>query len=115
MTNFAITRDNSGAVAYGLNFCDTNYYVQLAAGVEQTLTVPATTNYNNFEVIFSYTPGGSVWIADGSVAITLPTGAFTATSAQLNPSVRLAAKGDTLRFISPDAATCVGVSFYGIA
>lgn len=114
MTAFTITRDPTGAVAYGLRFCDTNQYTVLTTNTEYTLTVPATSNYSQFEAVFNYTPGGSVWVANGSVAITLPTTSFAATSAQLNPTVRLVNKGDTLRFISGDTGTVVGVSFYGV-
>lgn len=114
MTVFTINRDVTGAVSYGLPFCDNNQYIVLTASTESTLTVPANTNFNKFEAVFAITPGGSVWIADGSVTLTLPTTSFTATSAQLNPSVRIVNKGDTLRFISGDTATAVGVSFYGI-
>lgn len=116
MTMFNITRDNTGAVAYGLEFCDNNQYIELATGVEDTLTVPANTNFNTFQAVFSYTPGGSVWVGTGGVAITLPlAGTFSATPAQLNPPVRIVEKGETLRFISADTGTCVGVSFYGVA
>lgn len=115
MTVLNITRDVSGAVAYGLPFCDNNQYIVLTTNTEATLTVPSNTNFNVFDAVFAISPGGSVWIADGSVAITLPTTSFAATSAQLNPSVRRVLKGETLRFISGDSATAVGVSFYGFS
>jgi hypothetical protein len=115
MTTFNISRDVSGAVAYGLPFCDNNEYIELDMGVEATTTVPDDTNFTNFNVVFAYTPGGSVWVADGSVAITLPTNSFAATPAVLNPPVRTAKAGDTLRFLTGDTGTCVGVSYYGVS
>ena len=116
MTVFAITRDNSGAVAYGLEFCDNNQYIELVATVEDTLTVPSNTNFDKFQVVFGYTPGSTVWVGTGSSPISLPAaGTFGATVAQLNPTVRIVDKGTTLRFITADANVGVGVSFYGIA
>lgn len=115
MTVLNITRDVSGAIAYGLPFCDNNQYIALATDTEVTLTVPNNTNFSVFDVVFQYTPGGSVWVADGSVAITLPSSSFAATPAQLNPPVRRAKMGDTLRFRTGDTGTVVGVSFYGFS
>lgn len=115
MTVFDISRDVSGAVAYGLPFCDNNQSVELAAGVEQTLTVPNDTNFSVFNVVFSFTPGGSVWVGKGSVAVALPGAAFASTPGVLNPTVRTAKAGETLRFITGDSDTCVGVSFYGFS
>lgn len=115
MTVFDITRDVSGAVAYGLPFCDNNQYISMPTDTEVTLTVPNNTNFSIFNAVFSFTPGGSVWIADGLTTITLPSGSFAATSAVLNPTVRSCKSGDTLRFRTGDTGTAVGVSFYGVS
>lgn len=114
MTQFKITRDNSGAVAYGLSFCDNNQYTVLTTDTEYTLTVPTTTNFSYFNAVFSITPGGNVWASDGATTLTLPTTSFASTQAQLNPTVRLVKAGDTLRFRSGDTGTAIGVSFYGV-
>lgn len=110
IANLLMVRDASGGVTYGLPF-SSGSCTTLATGVEQTLTVPDV-NEKGYLAIFSFEPGSSVWVSDGT--ITLPTGSFASTLAQLNPGARQVNKGATLYFKTNDATAQVGVSFYAL-
>lgn len=100
-TKFNMTRDINGYNGFGLPFTLDGYSAVLATGVEQNITVPS--NYPYWIAIFSYTPGSSVWVDTLDTAVA-PAGAFSASTSQLNPSARFVNAGDTLSFITADAA-----------
>lgn len=99
-TLFSMTRDINGFNGFGIPFAQDAYSAVLAASVEQHITVPST--YPNWIAIFSYTPGASVWV-DGIGTAVAPTGAFAATTSELNPAARFVKAGTTLSFITEDA------------
>jgi len=108
-TKFNMTRDINGFNGFGLPFTNTAFSGVLATGVAQFITVPS--NYPSWIAVFSYTPGASVWVSDGNVLS--PSGAFSSTISQLNPSARLVKAGDSLGFRTPDTAgAAVSVSLY---
>lgn len=116
MNEFILDRDASGIPTnspIGLRFTTNNVYIALPADTEKTTTVP-TGNYSYYEAVFRYSPNGSVFVAPGSVAITIPTSSFAATPACLNPPNATVAAGSTLRFITHDSTTSVSISYYGI-
>jgi hypothetical protein len=111
-TKFNMTKDVAGYNGFGVMFADDGYQTTLATGVAQTRTVPS--NYPNWLAVFSYTPGTNVWVGNGTTAVA--TGAFTATTADLNPSARYVTAGQTLTFITSDTTSPqVKVSFYVVA
>lgn len=112
-TIFNMTRDVGGYNGFGIRFAIDGYKGVLAVGVEQHLTVPS--NYPNWIAVFSYTPGSNIWV-DGTTTAVAPTGAFVATTADLNPSARFVIAGQTLSFITSDTTSPqVKVSFYVVA
>lgn len=116
-TKFNLVRDINGYNGFGLSFSDTKYAMQLAANVEQTLAIPASTDptYPNYLAIFSIAPGNSAWISLNQTA-TYPSGAVSAISSELNPIARYI-KGDglqTLHFITPDATAKLGITLYAV-
>lgn len=100
-TKFLMTRDVAGMNGFGIPFADDGFSMVLAATVAQSVTVPD--EYPNWIAIFGYTPGATVWV-DGKTTAVAPTGAAAATTAKLNPSARAVSSGDTLSFITSDAA-----------
>ncbi len=106
-------RDVTGSSPYAPLFTNDNKQMLLEADVEQTTLVPSVSF--SYYVIFSIEPGAKVWIAQGSTAITPPSGAIDDTNAQLNPGVRTVYAGETLRFITSDDTAEVGVSYYAVA
>lgn len=113
---FIMDRDASGVPTnspIGLPFTSNNVYIELKQDTEATTTVPSGP-YSFYEAIFRYSPTGSVFVAPGSVAITVPTNSFAATPSCLNPPNVQVAAGSTLRFITHDTATFLSVSYYGI-
>ena len=100
-TKFLMTRDVAGMNGFGIPFADDGYSMVLAATVAQSITVPD--EYPNWIAIFGYTPGATVWV-DGITTAVAPTGAAATTTAKLNPSARAVKSGDTLSFITSDAA-----------
>lgn len=96
-----MVRDVAGYNGFGIPFADDGSSMVLAVGVAQSVTVPD--NYPNWIAIFGYTPGATVWV-DGKTTAVAPTGAAAATTAKLNPSARYVKAGDTISFITSDAA-----------
>ncbi len=124
MTISNMTRDVSGAVAYGLPFCANAYSATLAVTTDTTLTVPsispmgnATLNGTalpNLMAVFTFDPGTSVWVANGATA-GVPAGAsFGATASELNPAVRFVKGGDVLHFYTSGTGVNVSVLFYSL-
>ena len=110
---FNMIKDVAGYNGFGIMFTPDGQSAVLAVGVEQHITVPS--NYPNWLAIFSYTPGSSIWV-DGTTTAVAPTGAFSATTADLNPSARFVTQGETLSFITADTTSpMVKVSFYVVA
>lgn len=109
-TKFNMTRDINGYNGFGLPFALNGASAVLAVGTAQTLAVPDT--YPNWIVIFSYTPGASVWVDTFTTAVA-PTGAFALTTSELNPAARFVKSTDTLSFITADVTNpMVSVLFY---
>lgn len=101
-TKFSMTRDINGYNGFGIPFAEDAQSALMAVGVEQHITVPE--NYPYWIAIFSYTPGASIWV-DGLDTAVAPTGAFSATTSELNPAARFVKAGQTLSFITSDTTT----------
>lgn len=111
-TRFSMTRDINGYNGFGVPFTVNAQSGVLTATVAQSITVPSS--YPNFIAIFSYTPGTEVWVDNITTAVA-PTGAFSATTSELNPSARAVKAGSTISFITNDTdSPVVSVLFYVI-
>lgn len=111
-TKFLMTRDLSGTNGFGVQFPQDGKSAVLAVGVARSVTVPS--NYPNWLAVFSYTPGSSIWV-DGTTTAVAPTGSFSATTAELNPSARQVTAGQVLSFITADTTSPMAkVSFFVI-
>tara|TARA_R110000868_G_scaffold168123_3_gene402695 strand:+ start:132 stop:473 length:342 start_codon:yes stop_codon:yes gene_type:complete len=98
-----MTRDINGYNGFGIPFGpEDKYSALLAVGVAQSITVPD--NYPHWIAIFAYTPGASIWV-DGTTTAVAPTGAVSATTAELNPAARKVVAGQTISFITADTTT----------
>lgn len=124
MTIANMTRDVTGAVAFGLPFTTQNYSATLAVTTDTTLVVPSTpalgninlngTAATNWMAIFTFEPGSAVWVANNATAA-IPAGAsFAATNSQLNPAVRYVKGGDVLHFYTAGTGIEVSVLFYSL-
>lgn len=110
-TKFNMVRDINGYNGFGLQFSDNLYNTTLATGVAQTLTIPSESEY--YLAIFSYEPGGVLWMSrNGTAAV--PGGSFAAVVSELNPTARLVKAADVLSFITSDTTLMVGVSLYAM-
>jgi len=98
MAKELLGKDFAGTVDFSLPFPVAGAYTTLAAGVEQTTVTPP--NFNR--AFFSFAVGTNVFVKQGTTAVTLPGGAFSSTTTELNPAVRQIDinGGQTLRFIS---------------
>lgn len=109
-TKFLMTKDIAGYNGFGLPFCLDGQSALLAAGVAQSITVPDS--YPVWIAVFTYTPGASIWVDKFTTAVA-PTGAFSATTSELNPAARVLKAGETLSFITADVTSpLVSVLFY---
>lgn len=108
-TKFNMTRDINGYNGFGIPFSLDGGTMLLAAGVAQTIQVPD--NYPNWIAIFSYTPGSNIFV-DGITTAVVPTGAYSASTARLNPSARFVTSTQELSFITSDVTSpLVSVEF----
>jgi hypothetical protein len=99
-TKFSMTRDINGYNGFGVLPTYDIQSTSLAANAAQSITVPD--NYPNWIVIFSYTPGSSVWVSfSGTAAV--PSTTFASGISVLNPAGRQVKGGETISFISSDA------------
>lgn len=109
-TKFLMTRDIAGYNGFGVPFATDGKSAVLAAGVAQSFVVPS--NFAQWIAIFSYTPGASVWV-DGVATAVAPIGAFSDTTADLNPAARYVKAGQTISFITSDSSSpMVSVKLY---
>jgi len=109
-TPFSMARDINGYNGFGIDFCDDNKEMILAANVEQHFTVPS--NYQDWLAIFSIQPGSAVWVANNHTAA-VPSGSIADTTSQLNPTARRVRAGDVISLITSDSTNDqVGVSLY---
>lgn len=109
-----MTRDINGYNGFGLPFSDTNYSATITTGTATSLTVPGNSVCTVFLAIFSFTPGGSVYVANNETAAIPAGGSFASTTSVLNPTARVCNAGDVLSFITADTSDDVQVSFYGL-
>lgn len=98
-TKFSMTRDINGYNGFGILPTQDAFAAALAAGVADSVTVPA--NYQNWIAIFSFSPGSSVWVSFNDTAVS-PAGAFAASTSVLNPSARQVKAGDVISFYTDD-------------
>jgi hypothetical protein len=109
-TKFDMTRDINGFNGFGLPFTITAKSGILAVGVAQSVVAPS--GYSNYIAIFSYTHGANIWVDNITTAVA-PTGAFSATTAELNPAARYVKAGSTISLITADITNpMVSISFY---
>lgn len=110
-TIFNMGRDINGYNAFAPLFSVNGAQTNLSQGVAQSTTVPS--NVPQYIAVFSFEPGTSVWVANGSTATT-PGGSFTTVISELNPASRTVKAGDVLSFISLDATAQVSVVYYSL-
>ena len=108
MTSMILGRDINGIVSHSISFGDgvSDFSMLLALDVAQIVTIPSYAK--EYDVIFSYEPGGEVWVAKNAIAA-YPVGAVAITSSHQNPVARQVKAGDTLSFITPNTAVRCGV------
>jgi len=110
MLNFG--RDVQGYNAYAPKPSTDKYSTTLAASTAATVTVPS--NFENWIVVFSYSPSSSVWVSFTTTAA-VPAGATLASSgSELNPAARSVTAGTVISVIS-SAIASVGVTFYAVS
>lgn len=103
-----IAKSNNSVPIWGPNFTDKGFDALLTEDIEQTLIVPAGVTV----AIVRYTPGASVFVANGTDPIVAPVGAFISSSNMLSPTAFWVNPGDTIRFVSKGADAYVNVNFY---
>ncbi len=113
-TPLSMVRDITGAVTFGLAFCDQphKYCGKVSVNLTQELTVPD--DASQFLAVFSFEPGASVYVANNTLA-TIAGGTFATTNSDLNPNSRLVKAGDVLSFTTSDTTAQVWVAFYAIS
>jgi hypothetical protein len=89
MKNLIMARDINGYNNFGTIFSLDLFNGILVAGVEQTLTVPVTTDpeYKRVLAIFYFQPGASVWVALNQTA-TVPSGSISSSTSCGNPTAK---------------------------
>ena len=112
MTILNLNKDVKGFNTYLRAPSENKYSMSLTtAGGEQTVTAPAYAD--KFTAIFSYEPGGEVWVAINATAAS-PSGAVAVSTSELNPVGYELKAGDVIHLITPDVSVNVGVVFYAV-
>lgn len=86
-TELNFGRDVQGFNAYAPAPSVNMYSATLAAGANDTITLPKT--YPFWIVVFGYAIGSTIWVAYNTTASAPAGGTFAATSSELLPSARI--------------------------
>ena len=105
-----LVRDASGKETFIRIPDGEKYEVALVKDTNATLTLPLASN--KYDVLFSYNPGASVWIAINNTATYSTSSNFTATNSELNPTAFRLNAGDVINAITSDDVDQVGVVIY---
>lgn len=91
-------------------FSDTCIQVNCGSNVEQTYTVPGTSE-QYFQAYFEYTQNSNVFVRKNA-APTIPSSGSVGTQQynEFKPKKRYVRGGDVLHFITPDTNAYIGVS-----
>ncbi len=119
---YQITRDIQGypttGSKTGLKFSLDGQYFDLTASTVLPVTVPSLP-YTKAIAVFEYakTDGAPfVYVQpSASPTLTAPTGTVTATTAELNPSVREVVSGQVLQFLTEQTNVSVTIKYYELS
>ena len=98
-TKFNMTRDINGYNGFGIQ---PTYDIEgclLPTDTEKVFTVPS--NYANWMVIFSYTPGANVFVSFTDTAA-VPDNTVSSVTSVLNPAGRALSAGTSISVITPE-------------
>jgi len=110
--NFA--RDVQGYNTFAAGVSTNKFSATLLAAGNSTITVPS--NFTNWVVSFSYTPGADVWVNYNGNAAAPVGNTFAATSSELNPGSRSVLSGTTINCYNNGASSAdVGIVLYAIS
>lgn len=109
MTTLNLTRDVTGAVTYSRYPAEYLQRRELDASTAYTYTVYG--EHQVYNVLFSYTPGSSVFVKKNGTA-TLPTTTPDNDTSELNPSCWTIKQGETISFITADSNVAFTASHY---
>ena len=112
-TKFSIQRDVNGIASYGLIQSDQTFGVVLASSAASYVACPEDEPY--YMAIFSYTPGGSMYVAvkDSNAAPDIPTGTMGQINSELNPIARRVKRGEFVCLENNGASDCEAtIAFY---
>lgn len=106
-------RDVQGMNAYAPAISDIMYSCGLASADDQQITVPSSNQ--NWIAVFSYQPGGTIWVAVNDTAEPPAAGTFTTTTSFLLPAQLKVKAGDTISFYNNSATDQdIGVALYAV-
>lgn len=104
-TKLGFASDIQGYNSYAPPPSNTMYRVQLAASGNATLTLP--TDSANWIIAFASTPGSEIWVAYNTTAVAPSTGAFVASTSEMNPGARVVPS--TVTTVSGTTATTINL------
>lgn len=91
-------------------FSDTTAQIALAAGVEQTYTVPGN-NTQKYQMIFEYNQMANVYVGYNVTATSPSAGTKNMTNnLEFRPDKRFVLGGDVIHFVTPDTSAYIGIS-----
>lgn len=113
MTQLNFGRDVQGMNAYAPMLSDLMFSATLVSGANHSVTIPS--NSGNFIAVFSYQPGGDIWVSVNHTA-GAPAGAtFASTNSFLLPSQLLVKGGDVISAYNNSATgQDVGIALYAV-
>ena len=111
-TQFILLRDINGINSFGPKFSDLKYSAALTQNTTASYTIPGVAQ--QWAILFSIEPGKTVWVANNATAEVPSGNTFSATTSELNPTIRWVLAGDVISFITPDTTAQVGIALYAL-
>lgn len=107
-------RDTQGLNAYAPDLANNMYSAAFASGDEDDITVPSTSD--EWIAVFSYQPGGTIWVSVNDTAAPPAGNTFAATTSFLLPAQLKVKKGDTIScYNNSTTDQDVGIALYAVA
>lgn len=106
-------RDVQGMNAYAPQMSDIMYSCGLASADDDYITVPESND--NWIAVFSYQPGGTIWVSVNDTAAPPASGSFSSTTSFLLPSQLKVKKSDEISFYNNSSTDQdIGVALYAV-
>lgn len=112
MSKLALTTDINGKTTYSIPPSENMVSAFLTQNVNQSFTVP--TRFDFYQLNFSIDPGLKIWVSYDGNSANSPSGSFSETNSELNPTSKTVRGGTVINCITPNTSAMIGICMYGL-